>query len=99
LSNTLKDLVCRNCTNSVDESVVGLKRVFVLLLTTDKKTVVAEERLGIMAKTSNGFIIAEKISRYADQESYLEPNRRACLNFASAIWSRSVDPRKGARRG
>ena len=29
-------------------------------LTTDKKTVVAQERLGIMAKTSNGFVIAEK---------------------------------------
>jgi ATP-dependent DNA helicase RecG len=30
------------------------------LLTSDKKTVIAEERLGIMAKTSNGFVIAEK---------------------------------------
>jgi ATP-dependent DNA helicase RecG len=29
-------------------------------LTSDKKTAVAEERLGIMAQTSNGFIIAEK---------------------------------------
>src|SRR5262249_48185703 len=31
-----------------------------ILLTSDKRTAVAEERLGIMAKTSNGFIIAEK---------------------------------------
>jgi ATP-dependent DNA helicase RecG len=30
------------------------------LLTSDNKTAVAEERLGIMAQTSNGFIIAEK---------------------------------------
>jgi ATP-dependent DNA helicase RecG len=30
------------------------------LLTSDKKTLVAQERLGIMAKTSNGFLIAEK---------------------------------------
>ena len=38
----------------------GAEKSFCVLLTTDKKTVVAEERLGIMAKTSNGFIIAEK---------------------------------------
>jgi ATP-dependent DNA helicase RecG len=30
------------------------------LLTSDKKTSVAEERLGIMEKTSDGFVIAEK---------------------------------------
>jgi ATP-dependent DNA helicase RecG len=29
-------------------------------LTSDKKTAVAEERLGIMAQTSDGFVIAEK---------------------------------------
>jgi ATP-dependent DNA helicase RecG len=38
----------------------GAEKSFCVLLTTDKKTVVAEERLGIMAKTNNGFIIAEK---------------------------------------
>jgi len=38
----------------------GAEKSFCVLLTTDKKTVIAEERLGIMAKTSNGFIIAEK---------------------------------------
>jgi ATP-dependent DNA helicase RecG len=38
----------------------GAEKSFCVLLTSDKKTVVAEERLGIMAKTSNGFIIAEK---------------------------------------
>jgi ATP-dependent DNA helicase RecG len=31
-----------------------------VLLTSDKKTAVAEERLGIMAKTTDGFVIAEK---------------------------------------
>jgi ATP-dependent DNA helicase RecG len=31
-----------------------------VLLTSDKRTAIAEERLGIMAKTSNGFLIAEK---------------------------------------
>jgi ATP-dependent DNA helicase RecG len=38
----------------------GAEKSFCVLLTTDKKTVVAQERLGIMAKTNNGFIIAEK---------------------------------------
>jgi ATP-dependent DNA helicase RecG len=38
----------------------GAEKSFCVLLTSDKKTVIAEERLGIMAKTSNGFVIAEK---------------------------------------
>ena len=38
----------------------GADKSYCVLLTTDKKTVNAEERLGIMAKTNNGFIIAEK---------------------------------------
>ncbi len=38
----------------------GAERSVCVLLTSDKKTVIAEERLGIMAKTSNGFVIAEK---------------------------------------
>ena len=38
----------------------GAEKSFCVLLTSDKKTVIAEERLGIMAKTTNGFIIAEK---------------------------------------
>lgn len=38
----------------------GAERSYCVLLTSDKRTAIAEERLGIMAKTSNGFIIAEK---------------------------------------
>jgi ATP-dependent DNA helicase RecG len=38
----------------------GAEKSFCILLTSDKKAAVAEERLGIMAKTNNGFIIAEK---------------------------------------
>ncbi|HEU4835848.1 MAG TPA: ATP-dependent DNA helicase RecG [Pyrinomonadaceae bacterium] len=38
----------------------GAEKSYCILLTSDKKTVIAEERLGIMAQTSNGFIIAEK---------------------------------------
>ncbi|HJP91154.1 MAG TPA: ATP-dependent DNA helicase RecG [Pyrinomonadaceae bacterium] len=38
----------------------GAEKSYCVLLTSDKKTVNAEERLGIMAKTSNGFVIAEK---------------------------------------
>jgi ATP-dependent DNA helicase RecG len=38
----------------------GAEKSYCVLLTSDKKTVIAEERLGIMAKTSNGFVIAEK---------------------------------------
>lgn len=38
----------------------GVKKSYCVLLTSDKKTSVAEERLGIMAKTNDGFLIAEK---------------------------------------
>jgi ATP-dependent DNA helicase RecG len=38
----------------------GAEKSFCVLLTSDKKTAIAEERLGIMAQTSNGFEIAEK---------------------------------------
>ena len=38
----------------------GAEKSYCILLTSDKKTAVAEERLGIMAQTNNGFIIAEK---------------------------------------
>ncbi|HEY6805027.1 MAG TPA: ATP-dependent DNA helicase RecG [Pyrinomonadaceae bacterium] len=38
----------------------GAEKSFCVLLTTDKKTLVARERLGIMAQTSDGFLIAEK---------------------------------------
>ena len=38
----------------------GADRSYCLLLTSDKKTSVANERLGIMAQTTDGFVIAEK---------------------------------------
>ena len=38
----------------------GAEKSFCVLLTSDKKTSIAKERLGIMAKTSDGFVIAEK---------------------------------------
>lgn len=38
----------------------GAEKSYCLLLTSDKKTSIAKERLGIMAKTNDGFIIAEK---------------------------------------
>jgi ATP-dependent DNA helicase RecG len=38
----------------------GAEKSYCILLTSDRKTSNAEERLGIMAKTTNGFIIAEK---------------------------------------
>jgi ATP-dependent DNA helicase RecG len=38
----------------------GAKKSYCVLLTSDKKTAIAEERLGIMAKTTDGFVIAEK---------------------------------------
>ncbi|HKR15034.1 MAG TPA: ATP-dependent DNA helicase RecG [Pyrinomonadaceae bacterium] len=38
----------------------GAEKSFCILLTSDKRTAIAEERLGIMAQTSNGFEIAEK---------------------------------------
>jgi ATP-dependent DNA helicase RecG len=38
----------------------GADRSYCLLLTSDQKTSVANERLGIMAQTNDGFLIAEK---------------------------------------
>jgi ATP-dependent DNA helicase RecG len=38
----------------------GAEKSYCMLLTSDKRTAIAEERLGIMAKTNDGFIIAEK---------------------------------------
>jgi ATP-dependent DNA helicase RecG len=38
----------------------GAEKSYCLLLTADKKSSVAKERLGIMAQTSDGFVIAEK---------------------------------------
>jgi ATP-dependent DNA helicase RecG len=38
----------------------GAEKSYCILLTSDKKTAVANERLGIMAKTNDGFVIAEK---------------------------------------
>ena len=38
----------------------GAEKSYCVLLTSDKQTVVAVERLGIMAKTNDGFVIAEK---------------------------------------
>jgi ATP-dependent DNA helicase RecG len=38
----------------------GADKSYCVLLTSDKKTSVAKERLGIMAKTNDGFLIAEK---------------------------------------
>jgi len=38
----------------------GAEKSYCILLTSDKKTSVAEERLGIMAQTNDGFVIAEK---------------------------------------
>ena len=38
----------------------GAEKSYCLLLTSDHKTSVAEERLGIMAKTNDGFLIAQK---------------------------------------
>lgn len=38
----------------------GADKSYCILLTSDKKTNIAQERLGIMAQTNDGFIIAEK---------------------------------------
>jgi ATP-dependent DNA helicase RecG len=38
----------------------GAEKSYCVLLTSDKRTSVAEERLGIMEETSDGFVIAEK---------------------------------------
>jgi ATP-dependent DNA helicase RecG len=38
----------------------GAEQSYCILLTADKKTTIAQERLGIMARTSDGFIISQR---------------------------------------
>ena len=58
-SNTQNALACLSFISFADGSAEAQNKA-IALLTTDKKTVTAKERLGIMEETNDGFRIAEK---------------------------------------
>ena len=59
----------------------GAKQSYCVLLTGDKKTAVAKERLGIMEQTSDGFKIAEKDLEIRGQGELLGTRQSGIQNF------------------
>ena len=59
----------------------GAKQSYCVLLTGDKKTAVAKERLGIMEQTSDGFKIAEKDLEIRGQGEILGTRQSGIQNF------------------
>lgn len=62
----------------------GAEQSFCVLLTGDKKTAVAKERLGIMEQTSDGFKIAEKDLEIRGQGEILGTRQSGVQNFRLA---------------
>ncbi len=59
----------------------GAEQSYCVLLTDDKKTEVAKERLGIMEETSDGFLIAEKDLEIRGQGDILGTRQSGIENF------------------
>lgn len=76
----------------------GAEKSYCILLTSDKKTSVAEERLGIMAKTSNGFIIAEKDLELRGPGELLGTRQSGLPEFRVANLVRDQKFLEGARK-
>ena len=69
----------------------GAEQSFCVLLTGDKKTAVAKERLGIMEKTNDGFKIAEKDLEIRGQGEILGTRQSGIQNFKIANIIRDLD--------
>ena len=63
----------------------GAEKSYCVLLTSDKQTAVAVEWLGVMAKSNDGFMIAEKDLELRGPGELWERGNRVCRNFASRI--------------
>lgn len=76
----------------------GAEKSYCILLTSDKKTSVAEERLGIMAKTNDGFIIAEKDLELRGPGELLGTRQSGLPEFRVANLVRDQKFLEGARK-
>jgi len=76
----------------------GAEQSFCVLLTGDKKTAVAKERLGIMEETNDGFRIAEKDLEIRGQGEILGTRQSGIQNFKIANIIRDVEILDQARR-
>jgi ATP-dependent DNA helicase RecG len=76
----------------------GADQSFCVLLTGDKKTAVAKERLGIMEETSDGFRIAEKDLEIRGQGDILGTRQSGIQSFKMANIVRDLEILTEARR-
>src|SRR5687768_10013364 len=76
----------------------GAEASFCVLLTGDKKTAVARERLGIMEETSDGFKIAEKDLELRGQGEILGTRQSGIQNFKIANIVRDLGILEEARK-
>lgn len=75
----------------------GAEQSFCVLLTDDKKTAVAKERLGIMEETSDGFKIAEKDLEIRGQGEIFGTRQAGIQNFRIANIIRDIEILQAAR--
>jgi ATP-dependent DNA helicase RecG len=76
----------------------GAEQSFCVLLTGDKKTAVAKERLGIMEETNDGFRIAEKDLEIRGQGEILGVRQSGIQSFKIANIIRDIEILDEARR-
>ncbi|MFL6468205.1 MAG: ATP-dependent DNA helicase RecG [Pyrinomonadaceae bacterium] len=76
----------------------GAEQSFCVLLTGDKKTAVAKERLGIMEQTNDGFKIAEKDLEIRGQGEILGTRQSGIQNFKIANIIRDLEILDVARK-
>lgn len=76
----------------------GAEKSYCVLLTSDKQTAVAVERLGIMAKTNDGFVIAEKDLELRGPGELLGTRQSGLPEFRVANIVRDQQFLEGARK-
>ena len=76
----------------------GAEKSYCVLLTSDRKTAVANERLGIMAKTNDGFVIAEKDLELRGPGELLGTKQSGLPEFRVASLVRDQQFLEGARK-
>src|SRR5262249_26625929 len=76
----------------------GAEQSFCVLLTNDKKTAVAKQRLGIMEETTDGFRIAEKDLEIRGQGDILGTRQSGIQSFKMANIVRDLEILTQARR-
>jgi ATP-dependent DNA helicase RecG len=76
----------------------GAEKSYCILLTSDKHTAVAVERLGIMAKTNDGFVIAEKDLELRGPGELLGTRQSGLPEFRVANLVRDQQFIEGARK-